>query len=242
MSKRLLLFFGLLFMTVGGGLFYIWHRATYTPAWYTQTNSPSQVSPVTNTEPWVPEQLKIKNKVVESLRKQGNQGKVELSADEVNILVADGFDTTALDEAEAANQMNVKKIVLGTNTKFQNGKMVVGAMVNIKQLAEHELSKNGNSGTAQALLNLPFVSDSAVYIEVEGKPIAKNGNVALEPNSRVTIAGFSSTLPELSKNLNIPTSTLEERIINRALRLPMKVEDIKIVSERLIVEGTATAF
>jgi hypothetical protein len=251
MSKRLLLFFALLLTTVGGGLFYIWYRATHVPSWYTQTNPPNQAFSVASTEPWVPEWQKITNQVVESLRKQGNQGKIELSASEVNTLVAYGFDTTALNNAEATNQMNVKKIVLGTNTKFQDGKMIVGAMVNLKQLAQRQLSKDGQGdATAQALLRLPFVGDTtkwlpgdqAVYVEVEGKPTVKNGNIALEPNSQVTIAGFGSTLPELAKNLKIPATTLEDRIINRAIRLPMKVEAIEIVNERLIATGSATAF
>jgi hypothetical protein len=251
MLKRLLLIFGLLSVTVGGVLFYLWHRATYSPSWYTQTSPAAQVLPVTNTESDVMEWRKLRNKVLESLRKQGNQGKgkIELSADEVNTLVAYGFDNSALGDtvSEEQNNQPEKKIVLGTNTKFQDKKMVIGAMVDFKQLAQHLSSRDGeDSGAAQALLSLPFVGDHPVYIEMEGKPVAKNGNITLEENARVTIAGFSSTLPELAKNLKIPVTVLEDRIINRAIRLPMKVEAIDILGDayggkqRLIVQGTAT--
>jgi hypothetical protein len=253
MLKRLLLIFGLVSVSVGGVLFYLWHRTTYSPSWYTQTSPVAEVFPVTSTESGVPEWMKIYDKVVESLRKQGNQGKgkIELSADEVNTLVAYGFDAAGVIDnvAEDKNSQQTQKIVLGTNTKFQNGNMLIGAMVNLKQLAQYQLSKDGESAeTAQALLNLPFVGDHAVYVEMEGKPIAKNGNVALEPDARVTIAGFNTTLPDLAKNLKIPVTTLEDRIIKRAISLPMKVEAIDIVGDayggkqRLIVQGTATAF
>jgi hypothetical protein len=252
MLKRLLLIFGLVSICAGGALFYLWQKATYSPSWYKQANTAAEVLPVTDTESGVPKWMKVYDKVVKDLKKQGNQGKgkIELSADDINTLVAYGFDAASLSNnvAEDTTNQQAEKIVLGTNTKFQNGKMIVGAMVNLKQLAQRQLSKDSGDGAAQALLSLPFVSDRAVYIEVEGKPTVKNGNIALEPNSRVTIAGFGSTLPELAKSLNMPASTLEERIINRAIRLPMKVEAIEIVSDayggkqRLIVTGTATAF
>jgi hypothetical protein len=253
MLKRLFLIFGLLSVSVGSVLFYFWYKATYTPSWYTQTNPTDEVIPATNTQSGVPEWITVNNKVVESLRKQGNQGKgkVELSADEVNTLVSHGFDNSALGDSVAQNENNqqLNKIVLGTNTKFQDKKMVIGAMVDLKQLAQHLSSKDGEgNGAAQALLSLPFVGDHPVYIEMEGKPLAKNGNITLEPNAKVTIAGFSSTLPELAKNLKIPVTILEDRIINRAISLPMKVEAVNVVGDayggkqRLIVQGTATAF
>ncbi|AFZ03982.1 hypothetical protein [Calothrix sp. PCC 6303] len=250
MLKRLLLIFGLFSVSVGGILFYLWNKTTYAPAWYTQTNPTDEVISAANTESGIPEWMKVNDKVVESLRKQRNQGKgkIELSADEVNTLVAYGFDTAALDDAIADNQKQVKKIVLGTNTKFQDEKMVIGAMVDLKQLVQHLSSKGGEgAGAAQAILSLPFVSDRAVYIEMEGKPIAKEGNITLEPDARVTIAGFNSTLPDLAKNLKIPVTVLEDRIVKRAISLPMKVEAIDIVGDnyggkqRLVIKGTATS-
>jgi hypothetical protein len=253
MLKRLFLIFGLLVVSVGGALFYLWYKASYTPSWYSQTSPLPEVSSAPNAQPQVPEWKKLHDKIVESLRKQGNQGKgkIELSADDVNTLVAYGLDDLTLGNSFTNNQnpRQMEQIILGTNTKFQNEKMLIGAMVNFKQLAQQLSSTDSQgSGIAQVLLSLPFIGDRPVYIEMEGKPIAKNGNITLEPNTQVKIAGFSYKLSDLANNLKIPVAVLEDKIINRTIALPMKVETIEVVGDgydtqqRLVVQGTATKF
>jgi hypothetical protein len=241
MFKRLLLISGVVSFGILGVLLYLWQQTTYVPDWY-KTIEVTATTPAVNAVPKAPQtREQIWRRISNSLKTQSangeSKGTIQLSAEEVNELI---FTELAVKERATSNAQ-LDKIILGTNTKFRDGKMVVGAMVNLQGLTKHqEVSSGSSAEIAQTILNLPIVKDHPVYLEIEGTPTVHNQQIALD-SPVVKLANVSLTVDDLSKYLGVSPAFLNQRIARERTLVPMKVENVKIEQERMVVIGSPTA-
>jgi hypothetical protein len=242
MMKPLLWGLGGLTGIVAVVLVVIWRQATYLPSWYVESAPTPSAIPVNETKPKELTREEIWRKVSNTLGQQSTTGEaigtVRLNSDEVNNLI---FSEMQVKE-KVTNDAQVEKIIVGTNTKFRDDKLVIGAVLNLQELAQHkELQNSKRADFAQAVLNLPIVKDRPVYIEVEGKPIVQNRQIALDSPS-IKLANVSMTVEELSKNLGVSPAFIKQRITRERTLVPMNVEDVKIQGDKMLINGTGTAW
>jgi hypothetical protein len=242
MFKRLLLISGVVSIGIFGILLYLWQQTTYVPDWYktieVSANTPADdkvaETPQTREQIW----LRIFNSLQTQSANGESKGTVELNANEVNELI---FTELVIKERVTSNT-KLDKTILGTNTKFRDGKMVVGAMLNLQELTKHkEVSSGSRAEIAQTILNLPIVKDRPVYLEIEGTPTVRNRQIALD-SPLVKLANVSLTVDDLSKYLGVSPAFLNQRIARERTLVPMEVENVKIEGDRMVVVGSATAW
>ncbi|MBW4600286.1 MAG: hypothetical protein KME29_11925 [Calothrix sp. FI2-JRJ7] len=241
MLKRLLWIFGGALGIVSIVLIVIWRQATYLPSWYGKSAPTPSATPADETKPKELTREEIWSKVSNTLQKQASAGervgKVELKADEVNRLI---FSEMQVKE-KVTSDAELEKIIVGKNTQFRDGKLVIGAVINLQELTQHKELKGGRGDLAQAFLNLPIVKNRPVYIEVEGTPIVKNQKIALDSPS-IKLANVSMTVEELSKHLGISQEFINQRISRERALVPMSVQDVKIQGDKISIRGTGTAW
>ena len=239
MFKRLLLISSVVSIGILGVLLYLWQQTTHIPSWY-KTIEVTATTPAVDTAvktPQTREQIwrRISNSLKTQSAKGESRGTVELNADEVNELI---FTELAIKERATSNTQ-LDKIILGTNTKFRDGKMVVGAMVNLQELTkDKKVSSGSGAEIAQTILNLPIVKDRPVYLEIEGTPTVRNRQIALL-SPMVKLANVSLTVDDLSKYLGFSPAFLNQRIARERALVPMEVENVKIERSSMIVTGSA---
>ncbi|RUT01392.1 hypothetical protein DSM106972_069430 [Dulcicalothrix desertica PCC 7102] len=241
MLKRFLWFGGGAFGIILIVLVVIWNKATYLPSWYAESVPTQSVTPVDETKPKELTREEIWSKVSSTLQKQASAGervgKIELKADEVNRLI---FSEMQVKE-KVTSDAKLEQIIVGKNTQFRDGKLVIGAVINLQELTQHKELQGGRGDLAQAFLNLPIVKDRPVYIEVEGTPIVKNQKIGLDSPS-IKLANVSMTVEELSKHLGISQEFINQRISRERALVPMSVQDVKIQGDTISIRGTGTAW
>jgi hypothetical protein len=241
MVKRLLLISGVVSIGILGVLWYLWQQTTQIPSWY-KTVEVTATTPAVNTVTKTPQtREQIWRKVSNTLREQSAKGEssstVELNSDEVNELIFSEVEA----KGKVTSNAQLDKILLGTNTQFRDGKMVIGAMLNLAEIINRkDASSDSRVGIAQGLLNLPIVKDRPVYVEIEGTPTVRNRQIALQ-SPLVKLANVSLTIDDFSKYLGVSPVFLKERITKERRLVPMEVKDVKVERDRLIVTGSAKA-
>jgi hypothetical protein len=239
MLKRMLWVLGGLSGIVSVLLIVMWRQATYLPSWYSQSVPTPNPIPVKDATPKELTRKEIWQKVSKTLKQQsaaGQTGTVELKASEMNRLI---FSEIQIQD-KVASDTKIERILVSNNTQIRDGKLVIGAVINLKELTEHEEVRSGKrADLTQAFLNLPIVKDRPVYIEVEGTPIVKNQQIALD-SPRIKLANVSMTVEELSKYLGVSPAFINQRITRERALVPMSVQDVKIQGDTITIRGTAS--
>ncbi|MBF2065763.1 MAG: hypothetical protein IGS39_15275 [Calothrix sp. C42_A2020_038] len=242
MLKQFLWLFGGAFSIISVLLIVMWHQATYLPSWYMESVATPNHTTVDETTPTRLTREEIWQKVSNTLKKQSAAGEgigtVELNSDEINHLILDEIQVNE----KVKNNTNLEQIILGKNTQFRDGKLVIGAVIDLKQLTEHEEVRSGKrADLAQAFLNLPIIKDRPVYIEVEATPVVKNQQIALD-SPRIKLANVSITVEELSKYLGVSPEFINQRITRERTLVPMSVQDLRVQGDKIVISGTGTAW
>ena len=229
MYKRLLLIFSLILGAMGMSVFFLWKQATQLPEWYIQS-SPNETF-ISSTK-----QAKNSKNSEEVLRKVSDNltdktvGEVELDEEEVNSLILSSI-------SKKDNTSKFARAIKGTNTRIQNGKISVGAVIETSSIPVHELSARKQTKIIQLLQNLP-VKEKNIYIGIEGTPSIRNQQLSFDDTARISLGNFSFPITEVSQNLGIPQESLSQLIAQELKKLPIKLENIDIQDERVIIRGS----
>jgi hypothetical protein len=214
---------------MGIATFFVWQQATQLPSWYIQSSSNENVISST----------KLAKKSInpeEVLRKVSNNltatttGEVELDAEEVNSLII-----SSIDKKDKSNKFS--SAIKGTNTKIENGKISVGAVVETASIPLQELSARKETKIIQLLQRLPG-KQKQVYIGIEGKPNIRNQEFSFDDTTRVSFGHFSFPIAEVSQNIGIPQDSINQLLSQELKKLPIKLESINIQGERVVIRGS----
>ncbi|MEM6398985.1 MAG: hypothetical protein AAF757_01960 [Cyanobacteria bacterium P01_D01_bin.116] len=210
-------------------VFFLWKQATQLPEWYIQS-SPNETF-ISSTK-----QAKNSKNSEEVLRKVSDNltekttGEVELDAEEVNSLIISSI----------GKQDKVRKFasaIKGTNTKIENGKISVGAVIETASIPIQDLSAQKETKIVQFLQRLPG-KEKHVYIGIEGKPSIHNQELSFDDKTRVSLGYLSFPIAEVSQNIGIPQETINQLLSQELKKLPIKLESINIQGERVVIRGS----
>lgn len=229
MYKRFLLIFSLILGGIGIATFIAWQQAMQLPRWYTNSSSDENSILVTQQTKKPPQAQEVLRKVSDNLTAQ-TTGEVQLDEKEVNSLIA-----TSLTQ----NDRNSKYAwaIKGTNTRIQNGKIFVGAVIEASSIPVNELSASKQTKIIQLLQNLPG-KEKRVYIGIEGKPSIRDREFSFDETTRVSLGYFSFPIAEISQNIGIPQESINQLLSQELKKLPIKLESINIKGERVVIRGS----
>lgn len=235
MLKRLLFLFCCAIGGIGAVVFLFWQQATQLPTWYTNPSTTTNARTLTNQTKIQLAQKQVLDKVSDRLQGQGATiGEVQLDSNEVNTLIVSSI-------AKTTDKSRLAQALLGTNTQIESGKIRAGAVIDLKAIPKDELRAKEQGAITQLLKTVPSLEDRPLYIEIEGKPTVRNGQVSLDNTTRVKLGNLSFTQAELSQRLGISQDRLTLEISKEFKNLPVDVKGVEIVGDRLVVRGSGTA-
>ncbi len=243
MLKRLLLIFVCIIGGISGVAFFYWQQATQLPNWYTNssTNEPTIIaaSPTANPLP------EIDQKQIQQTRKQvlkkvsqlnsKDKGEVQLNAEEVNALIFSEISNKT-DKSELA------QAVKGTNAQIEDGKISAGAVIDLKEISQKELPSQEQAALDEFLSKLPpNLRNQPLYVGIEGKPTIRDRQFSFDDSAQIKLGNISFPLAEVAQSLGIPPEQLNQQISQQLKNLPLKLDDVEIVGDRLVLRSSPTA-
>ncbi len=229
MYKRLLLIFSLMFGGIGIATFFVWQQAMQLPSWYIQSSSQENLISSGKQIKNPPNAEQVLRKVSDNLTAT-TTGEVELDAQEVNSLIISSI-------GKKDKSQKFTSAIKGTNTKIENGKISVGAVVETASIPVQELSARKQTKIIQLLQRLPG-KQKQVYIGIEGKPSIRDREFSFDETTRVSLGYFSFPIAEISQNIGIPQESINQLLSQELKKLPIKLESINIKGERVVIRGS----
>ena len=157
-------------------------------------------------------------------------GEVELDAEEVNSLII-----TSIGKQDKSKKFI--SAIKGTNTKIENGKISVGAVIETASIPVEDLSLQKQTKIVQLIQRLPG-KEKKVYFGFEGKPSIRNHELRLDAAIRVSMGNISLPIAELSQNISIRQYSINQRFSHELKNLLMILEIINIQGERVVIRGS----
>jgi flagellar basal body-associated protein FliL len=219
----------------GGGLYYVWQQAIKLPDDYLKETVDSRTG--TPTPPLQPSQITAraavtKQKIVAPIEqaKIGQKIDVNLSNRDLNNLVI----------AKLATSQPNKQVptgVKGIKTNIKNGKIHIGALVNLVELAA-----SGSPGSQTAALTkltdkLTFLKDRDVFVGIVGTPIVDGSKVKFSEDTEIKVGGMNFTIFQLADNLGVAPAKIQQMIDLQLQQKNFKIDRVNLGNNGLSLKG-----
>jgi hypothetical protein len=214
-------------LIVGGGLIggaIAWNQATHLPQWYTANQ---MIPPNPTSARQSAQQVEQKLQAL-----QTPQTTISLDEQEINDVVTATID-------RVSRQAQIPEVVRGVNTQLVNGQLKAGAVIDFAKLSAGENAGNKQMMLAEALKRVPGLADREVYIGIESTPQIRNGQVQLDPNTKVKVGSLSLSLQDMANYLGVTPEKLQQEL-NQALPIALSnlpVDEVNVVDQNLILHS-----
>ena len=219
----------------GGGLYYVWQEATKLPDDYRKEAAQSKSgtpAPILQPSQITARAAVSKQKIVAPIEqaKVGQKIDVKLSDRDLNNLVI----------ARLATSQPNKQIptgVTGVKTNIKDGKIHIGALVNLGQLVA-----NGTPGSQTAALSkltdkMTFLKDRDVFVGIVGTPIVDGSKVKFSEDTEIKVGGMNFTIAQLADNLGVAPAKIQQMIDLQLQQKNFKIDRVNLGNNGLSIEG-----
>ena len=219
----------------GGGLYYVWQQAIKLPDNYVKETVDSKTG--TTAPSLQPSQITAraavsKQKIVAPIEqaKVGQKIDVKLSDRDLNNLVIAKLATSQPNK-------QLPTAVKGVKTNIKDGKIHIGALVNLGQLAA-----NGTPGSQTVALNkltdkLTFLKDRDVFVGIVGTPIVDGSKVKFSEDTEIKVGGINFTISQLADNLGVSPTKIQQMIDLQLQQKNFKIDRVNLSNNGLSIEG-----
>ena len=213
-----------LFLTLGifGIIFYYWSEFTNIPQWYRQEKA--SVIELENPDNIQASQQQVQTKIASQIQSQIGNEEVEVKLNQEDI-------DKLLNVAIANNQQDSQlwQATKGVKTKIKDDALEIGTVVNTTELSEQE------EKIEQAIEKFPLLKNRDIYIAIEGRPNAVDGQLQFDKNTLIKIGDMSMTIKDTAQRLGVsPEKILQNLTIKSNL---IEVQDIEVIDEEIIFKG-----
>jgi hypothetical protein len=219
----------------GGGLYYVWQEAIKLPDDYQKEAAdprPGSSAPPLQASQITARAAVSKQKIVAPIEqaKVGQKIDVKLSDRDLNNLVI----------AKLATSQPNKQVptgVKGVKTNIKDGKIHIGALVNLGELAA-----SGSPGSQTAALTkltdkLTFLKDRDVFVGIVGTPIVAGSKVKFSEDTQIKVGGMNFTIAQLADNLGVAPDKIQQMIDLQLQQKNFKIDRVNIGNNGLSIEG-----
>jgi hypothetical protein len=235
MLKTIFKLLAVVLVAGGGGLYYVWQQAIKLPDDYLKETVGSKQG--TSAPPLQPSQITARaavttQKIVAPIEqaKVGQKIDVKLSDRDLNNLVIAKLATS---QPNKQLPMGVK----GVKTNIKDGKIHVGALVNLGQLAA-----SGTPGSQTAALNkitgkLIFLKDLNIFVGIVGTPIVDSSKVKFSEDTEIKVGSISFTIAQIANNLGVAPAKIQQMIDLQLQQKNFKIDRVNLGNNGLSIEG-----
>lgn len=235
MLKTIFKLLAVILVVGGGGLYYVWQQAIKLPDEYLKETVNSK--PGTPAPPLKPSQITAraavsKQKIIAPIEqaKVGQKIDVQLSDRDLNNLVI----------AKLATSQPNKQLptgVKGVKTNIKNGKIHIGALVNLGELAA-----GGSSGAQAAALTkltskMTFLNGRDVFIGIAGTPIVDGSKVKFSEDTQIKVGGMNLTIAQLADSLGVSPAKIQQMIDLQLQQQNFKIDRVNLGNHGISIEG-----
>jgi hypothetical protein len=235
MLKTIFKLLAVVLVASGGGLYYVWQQAIKLPDDYlkeTVDSKSGNPAPPLQSSQINARAAVSKQKIVAPVEqaKVGQKIDVKLSDRDLNNLVI----------AKLATSQPNKQLptgVKGVKTNIKDGKIHIGALVNLGQLAA-----NGTPGGQTAALTkltdkLTFLKDRDVFVGIVGTPIVDGSKVKFSEDTEIKVGGMNFTIAQLADNLGVSPAKIQQMIDLQLQQKNFKIDRVNLGNNGLSIEG-----
>ena len=213
-----------------GSLYYVWQEAIKVPDEYIKevANDRSQ----TQSLPLDPSQITARaavsnQKITTSIDRAqvGQKVDIKLSDRDLNNLVL----------SKLATSQPTKQIptgVKGVKTNIKDGKIHIGALINLGELAESSTPGSQTAALSKLTDKLTFLKDRDVFIGIVGTPIIKFGE-----DTEIKVGNMNFTIAQLAENLGVSPAKIQQTIDLQLQQKNFKIDRVNLENNGLSIEG-----
>jgi hypothetical protein len=219
----------------GGGLYYVWQQAIKLPDEYLKEavdNQPKTPAPPLQASQITARAAVSKQKIVATIEqaKIGQKIDVKLSDRDLNNLVIAKLATS---QPNKQVPMGVK----GVKTNIKDGKISIGALVNLGQLAASSAPASQTAVLTKLTDKLTFLKDRDVYVGIVGKPIVEGSKVKFSEDTQIKVGGMNFTIIQLADNLGVSPEKIQQMIDLQLQQKNFKIDRVNLGNNGLSIEG-----
>jgi hypothetical protein len=218
-----------------GGLYYVWQEAIKVPDEYTKAAadnlSETQSLPLETSQ--ITERAAVsKQKITRSIEQAqvGQKVDVKLSDRDLNNLVL----------AKLATSQPNQKIptgVKGVKTNIKDGKIYIGALVNLGKLTENSTPGSQTAALSKLTDRMTFLKDRDVFIGIVGKPIVDGSKLKFSEDTEIKVGGMNFTIAQLAENLGVSPAKIQQIIDLQLQQKNFKIDRVNLGNNGLSIEG-----
>ncbi len=235
MSNIIFKLLAVILVAGAGGLYYVWQEATKLPDDYVKDSAekqPGTKAPQLQSSQITAKAAVTKQKIIAPIEqaKVGQKVDVKLSNLDINNLVI----------AKLASSQSNKQLPTGiksVKTNIKDGKIHIGALVNLGQLAESGTPGSQTAALTKLTDKLTFLKDRDVFVGIVGKPIVEGSKVKFSEDTEIQVGGMNFTIAQLAKNLGVSPARIQQMIDLQLQQNNFKIDRVNIVNKGLSIEG-----
>jgi hypothetical protein len=218
-----------------GGLYYVWQAAIKVPDEYTKEPVNSKSEP--QSPPLQPSQITAraaisKQKITAPIEqaKVGQKVDIKLSDRDLNNLVLAKLTTSQPGK-------HVPTGVKGVKTNIKDGKIHIGALVNLGQLAQNSTPGSQKVALTKLTDKLTFLKNRDVYIGIVGKPVVEGSKLKFDPSTQIRVGSMNFTISQLANNLGVSPAKIQQMIDLQLQQKNFKIDRVNLSNNGLSMEG-----
>ena len=235
MLKTIFKLLAVVLVVGGGGLYYVWQEAIKLPDDYlkeTVSSKPGTPAPILQPSQITARAAVTKQKIVAPIEqaKIGQKIDVKLSDRDLNNLVI----------AKLATSQPNKQIPTGVKavkTNIKDGKIHIGALVNLGQLAASSTPGNQTAALTKLTDKLTFLKDRDVFVGIVGTPIVEGSKVKFSEDTEIKVGGMNFTIFQLAENLGVSSDKIQQMIDLQLQQKNFKIDRVNLGNNGLSIEG-----
>ena len=235
MSKIIFQLLALILVLGGGGLYYVWQQAIKLPDDYVKEAIDPQ--PGTKVPQLQPSQITAraavsKQKLIAPIEQAqiGQKVDVKLSDRDLNNLVIAKLATS-----QPSKQLPIG--VRGVKTNIKDGKIHIGALVNLPQLAQGKVSGSQTAALTKLTDKLTFLKNRDVFVGIVGTPIVEGSKVKFSEDTEIKVGGMNLTIAQLADNLGVAPEKIQQMIDLQLQQKNFKIDRVNVGNNGLSIEG-----
>jgi hypothetical protein len=235
MLKTLFRSLAVVLLAGGGGIYYVWQEAIKLPDDYlkeTTQSKPEIPVPPLQLSQITARAAVSKQKIVAPIEqaKVGQKIDVKLSDRDLNNLVI----------AKLAISQPNKQVptgVRGVKTNIKDGKIHIGALVNLGQLAASGTPGSQTAALTKLTDKLTFLKDRDVFVGIVGTPIVDGSKVKFSEDTEIKVGGMNLTISQLADNLGISPDRIQQMIDLQLQQKNFKIDRVNLSNNGLSIKG-----
>jgi hypothetical protein len=219
----------------GGGLYYVWQEAIKLPDDYLKEAAdlkPGTPAPTLQISQITARAAVSKQKIVAPIEqaKVGQKIDVKLSNRDLNNLVIAKL---------AISQPNkqVPTAVRGVKTNIKDGKIHIGALVNLGQLVANSTPGSQTAVLSKLTDKMTFLNNRDVFVGIVGTPIVDGSRVKFSEDTEIKVGGMNFTIAQLADTLGVAPAKIQQMIDLQLQQKNFKIDRVNLGNNGLSIEG-----